>query len=89
MLKPDRVLFYAGLDNCISDFFLEPSWAATWKKNLDGKINGVHMSEHAKLMNEYFNGDVLHKHSGLYSLFADGFTTCSNGTNGILLLGLM
>ena len=40
-------------------------------------------------MNEHFNGDVLHKHSCLYSLFDDGFTTCSNGTNGITLLGLM
>ena len=31
----------------------------------------------------------LHKHSGLCSLFVDGFTTCSNGTYGITLLGLM
>ncbi len=36
-----------------------------------------------------FYGNVLHKHFGLYSLFDDGFTTCSNGTNGITLLGLM
>ncbi len=34
------------------------------KENLDGSINGVHQSEHAKLMNEFFNGDVLQKHSG-------------------------
>ena len=59
MPKSVRVLFYAGLDNRISDLFLEPSLAATWKKNLDGSINGVHMSEHAKLMNEPFNGDIL------------------------------
>ena len=89
MLKHVRVLFYAGLGSCISDLFLEPAWAASWKKNLDGSINGVHQSEHAKLMNEYFNGEVLQKNSGLYSLFDDGFTTCSNGTNGITLLGLM
>ncbi len=42
MLKHVRVLYYAGLDNCVSDLFLEPSWATTWKKNLDGSINGVH-----------------------------------------------
>ncbi len=40
-------------------------------------------------MNGYFNGEVLQKKSGLYSLFDDGFTTFSNGTNGITLLGLM
>ena len=49
----------------------------------------MHQSEHAILMNEHFNGDVLHKHFGFYSLFDDGFTTFSNGTNGITLLGLM
>ncbi len=59
MLKPVRVLHYAGLDNC--GHVLEPSWARPWKKNLDGSINGVHQSEHAKLMNEHFNGDVLQK----------------------------
>ena len=48
MLKLVRILFYAGLDNCISDLFLEPSWISIWKKNLDGSINGVHRSEHAK-----------------------------------------
>jgi len=40
-------------------------------------------------MNANLNGDVLLKHSSLYSLFDAGFTTCSNGTNGIPLLGLM
>ncbi len=40
-------------------------------------------------MNEYFNGEVLQKNYGLYSLFDERFTTCSNGTNGITLLGLM
>ncbi len=45
--------------------------------------------EHAKLMNEHVNGDVLQKHSGLHSLFDDGFTTCSRRTNSITLLGLM
>ncbi len=49
----------------------------------------MHQKEHAKLMNEHFNGDVLQKYSGLYSLFDDEFTTCSNGTNGLTLLGLM
>ncbi len=68
---------------------MEPSWATTWKKNLDGSINGVHQPDHAKLMTGHFNGDVLQKHFGLYSLFDDGFTTCSNGTNGITFLGLM
>ena len=82
MLKHVRLLFYAELDNCISDLFLEPSWAAIWKKNQDGGINGVHQSEHAKLINENFNGDVLHKHSRLYSLFEDGFITCFNGCPG-------
>ncbi len=74
----------------MSDLFLEPSWATSWKKNLDGSINnGVHQSEHAKLMNEHINWDVLQKHSDLYYLFDDGFTTCSNATNGITLLDLM
>jgi hypothetical protein len=41
-LKPVRVLIYAGIDNCMSDLFLDPSWAATWKKNMDNNINGVH-----------------------------------------------
>ncbi len=89
MLKRVRVLYYAGSDNCISKLFLEPSSATSWKKNMDGSINGVHQSEHAKLMNEHFNGDVLLNNFGLYSLFDDGFTTCSNGTNDITLLGLM
>jgi hypothetical protein len=53
------------------------------------EINGAHQPEHAKLMNEHFNGDVLQTHSGLYSLFDDGFTTCLNGTNGKTLFGLM
>jgi len=40
-------------------------------------------------MDEHFNGEVSQKNFGLYSLFDDGFTTSSNGTNGITLLGLM
>ena len=63
-IKPVRVMFYVGIENCIADLFLEPAWASAWKQNLDASINGVHQSEHVKLMNQHFQGDVLDNDSG-------------------------
>jgi hypothetical protein len=52
-------------------------------------INGVFASEHAKLMDQHYDGCVLHESLGLFSMFDDAFTSCMNGTNGITLFGLM
>ena len=40
-------------------------------------------------MDRHYGGCVLHENSGLYSIFDDAFNTCTNGTNGITLFGLM
>ena len=45
--------------------------------------------EHVKLMDRHYGGGVLHESSGLFSLFDGAFTSCTNGTNGITLFGLM
>ena len=88
-LKPVRVLFYLGLKNCIADLFLDREWVAAWKQNMDISINGVYASEHVKLMDEHYGGAVLYENSGLFSMFDDAFTACTNGTNGITLFCIM
>ena len=88
-LKPVRVLYDLGLKSCIADLFLDREWAAAWKQNLDISMNGVYASEHVKLMDRHYGGCVLHENSGLFSMFDDAFTACTNGTNGITLFGLL
>ena len=52
-------------------------------------MNGIDASEHVKLMDQHYGGGVLHENSGLFSMFDDTFTACTNNTNGITLFGLM
>ena len=52
-------------------------------------MNEVYASKHVKLMDQHYGGSVLHENSGLFSMFDDAFTACTNGTNGIILFGLM
>ena len=52
-------------------------------------MNGVYASAHVKLMDQHYSGSVLHEDSGLFSMFDDACTSCTNGTNGITLFGLM
>jgi hypothetical protein len=40
-------------------------------------------------MDQHYGGSVLHENFGLISMFDDAFTTCTNGTNGITLFGLV
>ena len=40
-------------------------------------------------MDRHYGGCVLHEVSGLFSIFDDALTSCTNGTNGITLFGLM
>jgi hypothetical protein len=40
-------------------------------------------------MDEHYGGAVLHENSGLFSMFDDAFTACTNGTNGITLFGIV
>ena len=82
-LKLVRFLHYLGLKICIADLFLDREWTATWKQNLDISIYGVYASEHVKLMDQHCSGCVLHENSGLFSVFDDAFTTCTNGTRVI------
>ena len=88
-IKPVRVLYYLGLEHVLANFFTDPKWAKAWKKDLDKSINGVHQSEHVRLMDNHFLGAVLQPDAGLFSCFDDGFTACANGTNGITVFGLM
>jgi hypothetical protein len=78
-----------GLKSCIADILLDREWAAAWKQNLDNIIHGVYALEHVKLMDQHYGGCVVHENSWLFSLFDDAFTTCTNGTNGITLFGLL
>jgi len=52
-------------------------------------MNVMYASEHVKLIDQHYGGSVLHENSGLFSMFDDAFTPCTNGTNGITLFGLM
>jgi len=52
-------------------------------KDLDISINGVYSSKHVKLMDQHYDGCVIHENSRLSSMFDDAFTSCTNGTNGI------
>ena len=40
-------------------------------------------------MDQHYGGCVLHENSGLFSMFDDACTSCTHGTNGITLFGLM
>ena len=88
-LKHVRVLYYLGLKSCIADLFLDRESASAWKQHFDIGINGVYASEHVKLMDQHYGGCILHEKSGLFSMFDDALTSCTNGTNGITLFGLM
>jgi len=78
-----------GLESALANFFVDPEWARVWKKNLDSSINGVHQTTHVRLRDIQYHGAVLHHGAGLFSCFDDGFTTCANRTNGIIMFGLM
>ena len=49
----------------------------------------VYASEHVKLMDQHYGEGVLHENSGLFSMFDDAFSSCTNGTDGIVVFGLM
>lgn len=87
-LTPHRVMWYLGLHDVIADFFKDPVWSELWKKDLDISIAGIRQSKHVARMHEFFNRRVLQPNSGLYEAFDDGFTMCTNGTNGITLFGI-
>lgn len=87
-LTPQRVLWYLGLPEVMADFFKDPEWDAAWKQHLDISNGGIWGSKHVARMNDFFNQRVLEPHSGLYEAFDDGFTMCTNGTNGITLFGV-
>jgi len=59
------------------------------EKNLDISTNGVYASHHVKLMDQHYGGCVLHENPGLFSKFADAFTSCAHDNNGITIFGLM
>jgi len=88
-LKSLCVLYYLGLKNCNANLFLDREWVTAWKQNLDISINGVYASKHVKSMDQHYGGCGLHENSGLFSMFDDAFTSCTNNTNGITLFGLM
>ncbi len=52
-------------------------------------INGVYESEHVKLMDQHYEDCTLHADFGLFFMFGDAFTTCTNVSNGIPLFGLI
>jgi hypothetical protein len=56
---------------------------------LDISIHGVYKSKHVKLMDQHYGGCVFHENSGLFSMFDVVFTTCTNGSNGKTVFGIV
>jgi len=75
-----------GLEFALANKFADLEWARVWKQIPYISINGVHQSEHVRLIE--YQGAVLHHDAGLFSCFDDGFTACASGTNGITIFGL-
>ena len=87
-LKHRRVLFYLGLSNAFVDLFNDPEWTSMWKKNMDISNNSVWKSEHVRELNIFAGGKLSLECGGLFSIYDDAFTMCTNGTNGMTLFGI-
>jgi hypothetical protein len=81
-LYPQKVFWYFGVKEMIADYFKDPEWSVSFKKDKDLSLNSPHCSEAAKALDDYYSGEVLGPHGCLGQLWADGFETHKNGSSG-------
>ena len=46
----------------IADYFKDPEWSVSFKKDEDLSLNSPHCSEAAKALDDYYSGEVLGPH---------------------------